>query len=133
MKDNPLIQQLSEMLRFDPGGDLSDKLQSLRRQSDLWRLMTALRGPDYTEMDYLVTEEIKSSTTGVIRYAFLKLGDPSIYDDGRSDIYGAIINPDSQAACDMRIKLARNANHFINHARSAFLILGLKWDEVNPK
>jgi hypothetical protein len=97
----------------------------------LWDVLTALRGPDH--LDRPDSDQIKDSTTAVIRYAIGLNG--SVGKDD-SDQFSFTISTDSEKAAAFR----RSANekstplssyHFFSHAHGAFDALGLNWESVN--
>lgn len=96
---------------------------------DLWWVLSALRGPD-TDEDYGM---LKGATTAVIRH---KIGLKDESDDGDT-CYPFTVHGDSALYLDVRLKNSYSNTdewkipHFIRHAKAAFMVLGLKWEEVN--
>lgn len=90
-------------------------------RSELWDILTALRGPDFSDWN----GETKAATTAVIRY---KLG----LRDGENAA-GAICEPDSPKKVEFRKNLIVSGAswHFVSHAQNAFNALDLKWNELN--
>lgn len=86
-------------------------------QSDVWDVLTALRGPDSGEY------RIKIATTCVIRHTLM----------GHNQLFGYDINPDSDSLASIRISLNEEGglNHFVLHAKRAFEALGLTWTIAN--
>jgi len=82
----------------------------------MWDILTALRGPDFDN-----SESIKRATTAVIRHRFLA---------NTPNYFFVSIGEDGQHLVEKRVNCESNY-HFINHAKSAFRALGLKWDETN--
>lgn len=83
----------------------------------LWSILTALRGPDDGD------GSLKKATTAVIRH---HIGVHA------ANLGGAVANPDSETLALFRRNFAFGSyNHFIFHAKLAFIALGLKWGAVN--
>jgi hypothetical protein len=89
--------------------------QSSNTPTDLWSILTALRGPDDGDA------EAKVATTGVIRN-HLGLN---------TEIWRFVVCKDKQTYAELRQKCEFTSSHFFSHARIAFQALGLKWNEVN--
>jgi hypothetical protein len=103
-----------------------------------WDIMSAMRGPDYSDINVVVNnvtfrhEAVKEATTGIIRYAAFKNTNLHL---------GAITPKDRPNYVAIRKQLREDANlggdqyahkyHFYWHAQAAFNALGLKWDELN--
>jgi hypothetical protein len=104
-------------------------------EAGFWSIVSALRGPDMnnfvlyrlSEIEKISVETLKYATTGVIRY------NSGI---AKSNSGGCISHTDTKEYADIRSKLNNYPKdipvHFISHAKGAFNVLGLKWDEVNP-
>lgn len=91
----------------------------------LWYVLSALRGPDEK-----TSMPLKEATTCVIRH---KLGFVLIPFLHSSDSAGQNIfdvNEDSKEYVTIRRGID-TFTHFGGHVHKAFLVLGLKWDEVN--
>jgi hypothetical protein len=83
--------------------------------SELYNILTALRGPDVNDYDAL-----KDATTAIIRGVAL----PAV------SLVGAIVNDkDKRSFVESRTML--RGGHFISHAEEAFTALGLKWNRFN--
>lgn len=103
-----------------------------RDHHEIWCVITALRGPDvYFQSGELGFghNDLKEATTAVIRH---KLG------INAHNRYGVAAWPDNQISVGIRRKFDahfdcgdRGIWHFIEHAKAAFLALGLKWDKLN--
>src|SRR4051812_36069191 len=97
----------------------------------LWFILSALRGPDSdvypileTNKVLLYKESIKEATTELIR---AKIG-MSI-----RNIAGCMVSyTDNPEKLAVRKKLDQRPGHFTHHAKMAFQVLGMSWDEVNP-
>lgn len=86
----------------------------------LYTLLTALRGPDNDSC------RVKEATTSVIRYA--------LFGDILSRMpFGAIVNPDEYRHELIRIEKDKLFNHFVQHAKDAFKVLGLKWSDEEER
>lgn len=85
----------------------------------LWFILTALRGPDNGD------PALKSATTEVIRFA--------VFGRDTMNEVGAAASPDCEMKAAYRRTLNAGSDHFQEHARSAFRVLGLKWDKVNEQ
>ena len=84
--------------------------------SKLWDILTALRGPDDTNLS------LKEATTAVIRYHALPVCDKN----------GATVYKDCIGNEIARHKYESTASrHFISHAKNAFKALGLDWIKTN--
>lgn len=96
---------------------------------DLWRVLTALRGPDAG------SESLKKSTTAIIRdkaFPGLMAGKGNRIEY----VNGAMFAKDTEIRAKLRKKengVFTTNSHFINHAIKAFRALGMKWDENNIK
>lgn len=114
--------------------------------SPMWAILTALRGPDAINSQFLEGQkeipflrygeridigDVKSATTAVIRH--------SLGLTGKSSAGRFKTNPDSKIHQTMRRLLVESEDtrypivdcHFLNHAIKAFQALGLSWNEVN--
>ena len=84
----------------------------------LWWVLSALRGPDFTETFPYKT---KKAITGVLRHQI-----------GLIPLSIAFVNElDCKEYSDDRQQQRHNDDHFYYHAKEAFNVLGLKWGEVN--
>jgi hypothetical protein len=98
----------------------------------LAQILAALRGPDDRH------EELKYATTAIIRAkAFPKLYKQGHLNEGFckyrcNEAIGWVQNEDTPRYLEIRNKYYfLNAHHFLTHAVSAFLALGLEWKKVN--
>jgi hypothetical protein len=105
----------------------AERLEELRKllapmlddsHKKVWDILSALRGPDDEERR---PKDTKAATTGIIRYM--------VFRDDAS--FGVITFRDCAAYAAIRRRLPRAHDHFSNHARHAFEVLGLKWRSVN--
>lgn len=107
---------------YGNGSDISWKDREKSRA--LWAILSALRGPDVD------CQELKAATTAVIRAtAFPKTAFVSHSRGGRVQ---AAMNEDSSEQLYTRQKEMKSS-HFLIHAREAFEVLGLEWNEDNSK
>jgi hypothetical protein len=112
-------------------------LFEVERKTDYWAatycpfadILSALRGPD--DGDAMK----KEATTAVIRREFFKrVGYNSAeIADMQWDFHMAI-HEDEEILRDWRLHNMGDpeTDHFLRHAKNAFQVLGLKWDQVNP-
>jgi hypothetical protein len=108
---------------FAAGAARHDDNGKARTARQLWDVLSALRGPDNEHAS------IKYGTTAIIRAACF----PKTYGDGNRDIcIPATMCHDSEAYRLARSEAGTRGQHFANHARRAFDVLGLAWSEVNP-
>lgn len=132
--NNAVRAQLESIKKVLEPSENSEDSELWSDSYELWIILTALRGPDlrghYFDAPHAITHhDIKKATTGVIRYAAL----------GQAPILaGAGANDDSkELAAIRRIPMILNPRgdpgliHFLDHAKAAFDVLGLKWNEVN--
>jgi hypothetical protein len=95
-----------------------------------WDVLSALRGPDESDLPSLT----KEATTGIIRQV---MGVERHY-------LGVVVTDfDTPELVEVRIELRRlfyanpysykKKSHFIHHAMNAFSTLGLKWEKNNGK
>ena len=99
------------------------QIAQIANTSDGWDVLSALRGPDAQPEEL----GINVATTGVIRH---KLG---------INNWAIVAGADTPSSLSVRTKLNYSdsleykavGSHFIRHAKLAFVILGLKWNEVN--
>ena len=89
-------------------------------QRKVWTVLTALRGPDFPG-----TYHVKSSVTTVIRR--------KLFGGGSGIGEFADMERDAKSSPSIRVSLQgkQEWEHFLRHAREAFRVLGLKWEEVN--
>jgi hypothetical protein len=99
--------ELARIVRFLNKGNEGSK--------KLWFVLTALRGPDV-----LGLWREKDATTSVIRYA------SGIYE--HTNLPASVHRDGADGAA---IREAMKHGHFRRHAESAFIALGLMWDERN--
>lgn len=85
-------------------------------KQEIWGLLTALRGPDDGNL------HIKTATTAIIRQ--------EIFGKNIAVYVPAQTNGDDGLSLKIRIQNA-GYSHFNGHAKEAFEVLGLKWDELN--
>ncbi len=86
---------------------------SFEEREKFWSVLTGLRGPDRGGLG------LKEATTAVIRYHAVGPGTLGI------------TNSDNSCRRRRRMKIGRSDTHFHQHARQAFVALGLKWSETN--
>jgi hypothetical protein len=117
--------------------------QNFNGVNPVWNILTALRGPDFnlneienTGLPPYESHELKSATTAVLRYHFLKASDHELGTSG--NFSGSYYTADSVELCEIRKAALRSwrekptkMGHFLVHVRSAFEAMGLKWNEVN--
>jgi hypothetical protein len=109
-EDGAVTSQLHWTIRFS-------------QRSKLWDILTALRGPDCMKDNH----RIKLATTSVIRSAALGK-------DSSMREYADFSQLDTAANAEFRLMeahLIEDSYHFFNHARRAFIALGLKWEKPN--
>jgi hypothetical protein len=93
-------------------------LSNLKRRK-LWDVLSALRGPDNA------APGVKTSTTALIRYrAFPEWCSESTFPAMASSL-------DNIVRLKYRRSKLQRCTHFSDHARKAFLALGLEWDKDN--
>jgi hypothetical protein len=94
-------------------------------RSDVWSILTALRGPD-SILHPTNKRVVKTATTGVLRHKIV--GDEYIHN------IPAVINEDEQIFVNIRNELRSTYNgsdHFLSHIMDAFRAAGLKWNSLN--
>jgi hypothetical protein len=122
--------------------------------SSIWDTLTALRGPDFdphsdsviefTGLPREIANDLKSATTGVLRYHFLKAsGQEPFYmrsptNDHAGNFAGSYYCQDSEALLFIRREAFRRwqrdetkIGHFLLHVKHAFEAMNLNWNEVN--
>jgi hypothetical protein len=108
--------------------DIDMYLSTNNGARDLWEVLTALRGPDGPE-----DEAAKRVTTAVIRHKALpRTSSKSVVytpKERYAETTGAVSQADQEEGPAIRQVL--RSTHFSEHARNAFAVLGLKWEEVN--
>jgi hypothetical protein len=98
-----------------------------RASQELWEVLSALRGPDVAP-DNNIT---KDATTSVLRAAaFPRTAELSHSEGGR--VCASMAN-DSIYRAKNRADMWYHGDHFNNHVRRAFFVLGLNWNTVNNK
>lgn len=116
-----VLDFIKEFLNRDPA-DYGSPVHSEQRR--LWKVLTAIRGPDEGALTQK-TEDIKKATTAIIRL--------HAFGNCRSQT-GAIINADSEGLLKLRNSSCRNNDlgyHFWTHIHQAFDALGLDIEKVN--
>lgn len=107
---------------FAAGGRATEEnhySQQARTARQLWDVLSALRGPDMN-----AESGVKDATTCIIRAAAL----PKTYGKGKTSVcIPASIGYDSPEGLAKRQGM--DWSHFRRHARKAFDVLGLSWDE----
>lgn len=116
-------ETLREMLDI-----LDEALLHRGYNNELWRVLTALRGPDNNH------DETKRTTTAVIRsVAFPKVASSAKL--GLNGMYAiggmAMFAKDSEESAECRNYV--NPGHFLAHACAAFDALGLSWGIANKE
>jgi hypothetical protein len=95
------------------------EVQELEKKR-VWRVLTALRGPDFGGPVY--RNETKRATTAVIRHRLLGF-----------NLLQGFTERDLESSVRRRRRMSRSGmGHFGLHAMEAFEVLGLKWDYLNP-
>lgn len=93
-------------------------------RSHLWNVLTALRGPDSGNI------EEKVATTSVIRAEALGEYTGAYYGTTAQDTPNSVNIRKQMQDCG-RVSYARD--HFVHHAASAFIALGLAWLKQNKE
>jgi len=108
---------------LDRGGD---NLYKISQGKALWWVLSALRGPDEQNSQNGISDhDAKWATTEVIR------GRLGLWENGNQ---ASCLSSTSDTADKLELRkriVTTGDNHFGYHARMAFHVLGLKWDEVN--
>lgn len=99
--------------------------EKLTTASNLWAVLTALRGPDHLDSLNVSDDlryEVKPSTTAVIRY--------KVFPRASNAGVTGVTREDTDRLVDIRKQLG-GSGHFLRHVHDAFNALDLKWDDWN--